>query len=851
VSVPLLERPAEKRAENGGAPARRAVIRWAWRLFRREWRQQLLVLALIVVAVGATVVGAAVATTTPPPANAGFGTAQDVATFQPPGPRLATQIAALQQRFGRVDVIENQTIAIPGSISTYDLRAQNPHGPFGQPMLSLVSGHYPAGPGQVAVTPGVASAFGLKVGDTWRQGGQARRVTGIVQNPQSLLSEFALVVPGQVRAPTQVTVLFDAPGVSPTSLGPNVQSRATAAASNPFNPQTIVLALATVAMLLIALVGVGGFTVLAQRRLRSLGMLGALGATDRHIRLVVRTNGVIVGIAGALIGAALGLAVWLAYRPSAESSAHHVIGTFQLPWAVIGAAMALAVVATYFAASRPARSITRMPIVASLSGRPAPPKQVHRSAVPGVVLLVVAALLFAYSGKSTGGGGLPELVLGFVALIAAVILLSPLFLATLARLGRRAPIAVRLALRDLARYRARSGSALAAISLGVLIAVLVCVLSAARYGNVLDYAGPNLASNQVMVYTPNSPQGAGAPGGPGGQVPASTLRAMAVRTQNIATALGSRDVIELDSTGAHLEHAAAGRSWSGPIYVATPALLQAFGIKASQINPAADILTMRPGLSGLSKMQLPYSNDANPQQEVSPGSAGGSGSGGNGGPGSNGQRSYSCPGSCVENPVIQEVSALPSGTSAPNTVITEHAVHALGLQVSTAGWLIQTTHPPTAAQISNARLTAAAAGLTLETKSSTPSSAEILTWATVFGIALALAILAMTIGLIRGETASDLRTLTATGASGTTRRNLTAATAGALALLGAVLGTVAAYVAAIGYSWDNANDGLSSLSNIPAINLLLILVGMPLIAVAAGWLLAGREPSGVARQPIE
>ena len=54
-------------------------------------------------------------------------------------------------------MIENQAVAIPGSISTYDLRAQDPHGPFGQPMLSLVSGHYPAGPGQVAVTDGVAA----------------------------------------------------------------------------------------------------------------------------------------------------------------------------------------------------------------------------------------------------------------------------------------------------------------------------------------------------------------------------------------------------------------------------------------------------------------------------------------------------------------------------------------------------------------------------------------------------------------------------------------------------------------------------------------------------------------------
>ena len=126
---------------------------------------------------------------------------------------------------------------------------------------------------------------------------QARQVVGIVQNPQSLLDEFALVVPGQVTAPTQVTVLFDAPpGSAHGSLGPNVETRQSAAASNPLNPETIVLALATVGMLLIALVAVGGFTVLAQRRLRSLGMLGALGATDRNIRLVVRANGVVVGV---------------------------------------------------------------------------------------------------------------------------------------------------------------------------------------------------------------------------------------------------------------------------------------------------------------------------------------------------------------------------------------------------------------------------------------------------------------------------------------------------------------------------------------------------------------------------
>jgi len=592
-------------------------------------------------------------------------------------------------------------------------------------------------------------------------------------------------------------------------------------------------------------VAIGGFTVLAQRRLRSLGMLGAVGATDKNVRLVVRANGLVVGVAGTVLGAVIGLAAWLAYRPRVEASAHHVIGPFQLPWGVIAGAMVLAVVATYVAAARPARAVTRVPIVTALSGRPAPPKQVHRSALPGVIAFVIGALLLWYTGKSSNGGGAPELVLGLVALVVAVILLAPLCLAGLARLAGPAPVAVRLALRDLARYRARSGSALAAISLGVLIAVLVCVLSAQRYGNVLDYAGPNLASNQLIVYTPSGPYG-GAPGnGPSAPVTGSKLAAMAATAHGMAASLGSHDVVELESTSASLQHAAAGRQFSGPVYVATPQLLQAFGIKASQVDPTADILTMRPGLSGLSKMQLTYGNG--PQTTVGPGSQGGHGPQDVGN-----QPTYYCPaGSCLANPKIQEVSALPSGTSAPNTVITEHAVHQLGLQVSTSGWLIQTPHPPTAEQISNARLTAAAADLTIETKSSAPSSSEIINWATVFGIVLALGILAMSVGLIRSETAGDLRTLTATGAGSSARRALTAATAGALALAGAVLGTVAAYVGAIAYSWDNHLDGLSELSNIPLQSLLFILVGMPLIAAAAGWLLAGREPAALGHQPME
>jgi hypothetical protein len=153
----------------------------------------------------------------------------------------------------------------------------------------------------------------------------------------------------------------------------------------------------------------------------------------------------------------VGLAAWLAYRPRLEQSAHHLIKPLALPWLVVALAMALAVVATFMAASRPARAMTHMPVVAALYGRPAPPKQVRRSALPGLAVLAGAFALLSFAGSQNHQGGALELVLGLVAPVVAVILLSPFCLALLGRASRHAPVTVRLPLRDLARYRARAG----------------------------------------------------------------------------------------------------------------------------------------------------------------------------------------------------------------------------------------------------------------------------------------------------------------------------------------------------------------------------------------------------------
>jgi putative ABC transport system permease protein len=853
----VTERPAQ-RVPHGGVPARRAVIRWAVRLLRREWRQQLLILAMITVAVGATVLASTVATDTPAPAAAVLGSAQDSASIAGPPAAINAGIAKVARLYGRVDVIENETAPVPGTLNTFDLRAQDPHGPFGGPLLSLVSGQYPATANEIAVTSGVAADFGLRTGSSWTVAGKTWKVTGIVQDPQSLEDEFALVIPGQVPSPDRATLLFDAPGQSAAAVesktGLDITTAQTIVNTNAINPETISIVAAVLGMLLIALVGIGGFAVLAQRRLRSIGMLAAQGARERNIRLVIRANGAATGFVGAVAGLVLGFLAWLAYRPQAEQSAHHLMGVFQLPWTVIGISMALAVIATYFAASRPAKAIAKIPIMAALAGRPPALRKARHLAIPvGIGFLVGAFLLLGAAGAGSGNSsGMLAVVFGFIGLAVAIVLLAPAFLGVVASAGRLAPIAVRLALRDLARYRARSGPALAAISLSTLIAVIICVASAARFGNVLDYAGPNLTSSQLVVYAPNGPGGQQiCPGGCGPATPPVSMAQAQKVAKEIAADLGTTSMISLENTSVGLTHAAAGRSWDGPIYVATPQLLKAFGISRSEINPDADILTMRPGLSTMSLMQLTYGNGG--------GNGGGKGGGNGGGPGGGGPGSGSsqwpCPqGSCIASPPIQEIGQLPSGTSAPNTVVTEHAITTLHLQssIGIAGWLITVPNGLTAAQITTAQqLAAGAAGMSVETRNSVPSLAEIIDAATIFGIVLALGILGMSVGLVRSEARRDLRTLTATGASGSTRRTITAATAGALAFTGAVIGIIGGYLAAIGFFRSNSLDGLSSLSSIPVTNLLLILVGMPLAAAVLGWLLAGRDPGGIGRQPLD
>jgi putative ABC transport system permease protein len=834
------------RARHGGAPARRAIRRWAWRLLRREWRQQVLVLALLTVAVAATTVGLGLVVNVQGTDESVFGTANARLEIADPGATgVARDLAAARQRFGTVQAIVHQDVPVPGSITPVDLRDQDPHGVYSKPTLRLVAGHYPAGAGQAAVTAAVATTFSLKVGSTWTVDGQPLRVVGTVENPKDLQDAFGLVAPGEIRAPSSLTLLLKSSGSesinfhAPAGRVEGVEVSGSDAAQQRRNQALAVLLLATIGLTFIGLLSVAGFTVMAQRRLRALGMIGAIGATDRQVRRVMLANGAAVGIVGASSGTVLGLAVWLALTPAFEGVVGHRYDPFALPWWAIVAGAILAVLTAIAASWWPARAAAKLPIVAALSGRPAPPQPAHRFALLGTSLAAAGfvALVLSHTVRPV------LIVTGILAMTAGMLLLAPLGIRALATVAGRAPIAVRLALRDLARYQARSGAALAAASLAVGIAATIAVAAAAEQAHDLTLTGGNLPANQLIVWldNPNHQGGSGVavarvtPKGGGAATPALPNSAVVASARGaadtIAQVIGSSSVVELDTAvdlGSPLPAGAQpdgdwaalirpivvpgrGQGWSelATPYLATPAVLGLYGISAHDIASGSDILSSRRDLGGV---------------QIGEGFKGD-----------------------FQHVTVQRSGRLPNYTSAPNTLITPKAMTALGYASEPVGWLVQSMHGLTSAQINDARNRAAARGITVETRTGPDDGLQHLRdYSTLAGILVALGVLAMTVGLIRSETARDLRTLTAAGASGATRRTLNAASAGALAALGGVLGTATAYLALIAWHWHHVNY----LNKPPYLNLAVLILGLPVVAVTGAWLF-GRPPKALGHRSLE
>lgn len=796
-------------------PARRAVARWAWRLFAREWRQQLVILGVISIAVAAAICSVTAVFNVPASSAATFGTAQQRLHFSSTEITKVTEsVAAARQFLGTIEVTGHQSVPVPGSSDSYDARAQDPSGAFAASTLRLRDGRFPRAVNEVAITDQVAKTFAVGINSAMTIGGQQRVVVGFVENPLDLGDEFLLMSPSDTADVTSVTVLADAtpeqlqgfrdlPAQTQLELRGTTVNKAAAAA---------MLAASTVLFLLVALVAAAGFAVVAQRRMRQLGMLAAVGANDRHLKMVLLVHGAIIGAASSVLGTVVGLAGWFSIAHRLEAGAGHRIDALNLPVSLLIGALVAGFLVPIIAAWWPGRALSRVPIVDAISARPPKPRMVRTSILAALLLLGGGVILTAVSNQSKP---LP-LISGMVSLVVGTLLICPPAIRFLSRMARRTPVTVRVALRDLGRYQARAGAALAAISvaLGIPLAV-VLVASAADRAEARSAGIGNLAATELLIRV-NQVSG-GEPTAPN-LTPSQQTDLRAV-IDNLAKTFGNATVVPLDMAMAPSGTADDSRRLidlgvpipgeshrfdAVPVFVATPQLLNYVGIDPSTIASDVEVLASaeHPILAGISRSLV--------------------------------------------TPKTQTI-AEPSRTSLPRAFITPAGLDAHNLQPTIVGWIVNAPRPLTASQINAARQLAISNGFHIEARHGPRSSGSVRTAATAIGAAFALAIVAMTVGTIRSEAANELRTLTATGASSTIRRALTAATATSLAIAGVVLGVVGAYLGLIGAYIHH----LDRLGDIPFGHLGAALIGVPLLSGAVGWCLGGREPTSFSRPAID
>lgn len=682
-------------------------------------------------------------------------------------------------------------------------------------ITTLERGRAPSGPDQVAVSPRLADLLGVSIGGQVTVSGAQRTVTAVVRDPQELNGNIVYAAPEGLNGPHQPLLLATTsrpvtwPEVQQlNALGFVVTSREVVEHPPPGVPSysgpnyTVTkdrVGVATVAVglavLEVVLLAGAAFAVGARRQRRDLALVAAAGGDARHVRQIVLAGGLVLGIAGGLIGTAAGIGVGRLALGVVARQVNRTPGHFDLRPLELLAVLLIGVVTGVIASVLPARAAANDDVVSALTGRRGVTSTVRR--VPALGLLMIAAgIVIAAEAARTfhfrwilTGAVLSEL--GFVVCAPTVVALA-------GRLAQRLPLAPRLALRDASRHRGRSGPAVAAIMAAIAGSIAVSsyfvstehrdradYLPSARIGQPVLDAGDD-ASNTAR-------QAAAAVAVVRRDLQPS--RIVAVPTVRCIEETGHCDSIY--ATGV------TGTS-SGAIAIGDAALLRSL---TGSVDSGAE--------RALAAGQAVFFSTEQPQLLRE-------------GRNRSGDRPIKGLGSYLDD--VGSRGAAVAGIVSPATAASLH------LRQSTGTYIVLTAATPSAAQVDRIddQLPLKTALIVDRGYQAGGYSIGLVVLALAAAL-VTLAATAVSVGLSMAESKPDLITLSAVGGRPRTRRLLVANQAGTVALLGALLGVVAGVIPA--WAILRADHGVPFV--LPWATILVTVVGVPLLAMVGTAVFAG------------
>ncbi len=208
------------------------------------------------------------------------------------------------------------------------------------------------------------------------------------------------------------------------------------------------------------------FATSARRQLVTVGQLSANGAPERLVRRSLALQGCWTGLTGSVAGVIAAVVALLLARSTIEEIKGAVLAPYRFVPFDLAVIITTGTLAATLAALVPARSASRVPVLAALAGR-RPLGVVPRRLVPVGLATFALGIFLLFLGASSDGGGdaaAAAAVLGGVMVLAGMCCCSPLAIETMSRASARVGRSWRFAGRSLGRTRTRSAAVVTAIA---------------------------------------------------------------------------------------------------------------------------------------------------------------------------------------------------------------------------------------------------------------------------------------------------------------------------------------------------------------------------------------------------